>query len=197
MDRHAIIGQNIKKNRKKLNITQIKLAEELGYTQQTVSNWERGENYPSPEDIEKMSVLFGIAASELRGEQARGKLGTKYFELIEVEEIPYKEYTFVLFFKHTHYKGQVKEFSAWIYDEDYPTMFMVSSTCAVHSDYISYKKEILDNIELHVKTARDFMDEKQISEEATTYRTVKEWIEKTESFADSPQYTKNEHAQNT
>ena len=40
------LNESIKKLRRERNLTQEALAEFLGVTFQTVSNWERGESYP-------------------------------------------------------------------------------------------------------------------------------------------------------
>ena len=42
----AAIGQFIQSSRKELNLTQAEMAERLGVSPQSVSNWERGESIP-------------------------------------------------------------------------------------------------------------------------------------------------------
>jgi len=42
----AVIGQFIQSSRKELNLTQAEIAERLGVSPQSVSNWERGESLP-------------------------------------------------------------------------------------------------------------------------------------------------------
>ena len=45
---------------------QTKLAEDIGVNQSSVSNWIKGRNFPNPDVIKKMSVLFGVAEETVR-----------------------------------------------------------------------------------------------------------------------------------
>ena len=67
MDRYKIIGEKIKKNRHKKQITQAQLAEALYVSAQAVSNWESGV---TPQDIDnlcKLSEFFEVSADSLLG----------------------------------------------------------------------------------------------------------------------------------
>ena len=46
------IGNQIKKYREQLNISQEELADKIFVTRQTISNWENNKNYP---DIKSLS----------------------------------------------------------------------------------------------------------------------------------------------
>lgn len=59
------VGENIKKMRKKLKITQDELAEKLSVTRQAVSNWENGKTEPDIETLTKMAQIFDISIDEL------------------------------------------------------------------------------------------------------------------------------------
>ncbi len=61
------LGENIKKLRRERNITQEKLAEFLGITFQSVSNWERGESYPDITMLPEIAGFFRISVDELLG----------------------------------------------------------------------------------------------------------------------------------
>ncbi|MBE6900416.1 MAG: helix-turn-helix transcriptional regulator [Ruminococcaceae bacterium] len=59
------VGENIKKMRKKLKITQDELSEKLNVTRQAVSNWENGKTEPDIETLTKMAQIFDISIDEL------------------------------------------------------------------------------------------------------------------------------------
>ena len=53
------------KIRKEKNITQSKLAEKLGVTDRSVSNWENGKFYPDIDALVKISKCFNISLDDL------------------------------------------------------------------------------------------------------------------------------------
>ena len=57
------IGKFISACRKKLNITQEKLAEELGVSKNAVSKWERGLNLPDASLMLKLCQTINISIS--------------------------------------------------------------------------------------------------------------------------------------
>lgn len=59
------IGEKIKENRKKKNMSQEQFAEIFNITRQTVSNWENGKSYPDLEVILKISDFFEVSTDEL------------------------------------------------------------------------------------------------------------------------------------
>ncbi len=59
------IGSNIKKLRKRNNITQERLAEYLGVTYQTVSKWENGTSLPGISLLPSIANIFDISIDEL------------------------------------------------------------------------------------------------------------------------------------
>lgn len=67
MDRYRIIGEKIKKNRHKKQITQAQLAEALYVSAQAVSNWERGVTPPDIDNLCKLSEFFEVSADSLLG----------------------------------------------------------------------------------------------------------------------------------
>ncbi len=60
------ISEIIKRERKRIGISQEKLAEELTVSGQAVSNWERG-GYPDIELLPRIAHFFGITVDELIG----------------------------------------------------------------------------------------------------------------------------------
>lgn len=59
------LGENILKLRKKTNFSQEELAEKIGVTRQTISNWELGETSPNPEQLKLLSKTLNISIDEL------------------------------------------------------------------------------------------------------------------------------------
>ena len=66
------IGSKIKEARMKAGFTQEQIAEALGVSRQTISNWENGRTYPDIVSVVKMSDLYHICPDRLlKKEQAR------------------------------------------------------------------------------------------------------------------------------
>ena len=64
------IGQEIKKRRTELNITQEELAKRLNVTRAAISNWEVGRNYPDIQLLVKLSDELNISLDQLlRGDE--------------------------------------------------------------------------------------------------------------------------------
>lgn len=57
----------LKEVRKRLKVSQTKLAELLGVAQETVSKWERGLNSPSIETLDRIAEVLGIPVQMLLG----------------------------------------------------------------------------------------------------------------------------------
>lgn len=56
---------NLKRLRKINNISQERLANDLGYSKQAVSNWEQSKNLPSVEVMKKLAEYFNVTIDEL------------------------------------------------------------------------------------------------------------------------------------
>lgn len=59
------IGEKILKLRKDSKLSQEQLAEKIGVTRQTISNWELGETQPNPEQLKLLSQALNISIDEL------------------------------------------------------------------------------------------------------------------------------------
>lgn len=59
------LGNQIKKYRKQLNMSQDELAEKIYVTRQTISNWENEKNYPDVQSLLRLSSEFGVSLDEL------------------------------------------------------------------------------------------------------------------------------------
>ena len=67
MRENNALGQNIARLRKARGITQAELAEQLHFTYQAVSNWERGMSEPDSDTLLRLAVFFGVSTDELLG----------------------------------------------------------------------------------------------------------------------------------
>ena len=61
------LGKRITRHRKRLGMTQDKLAEQLGVTAQAVSKWENDQSCPDISMLPKLAELFGISIDSLLG----------------------------------------------------------------------------------------------------------------------------------
>ena len=59
------VGERIKELRQKANLTQAELADKMGFTSQTVSNWESGSREPDISALAKLSSLFNVSLDYL------------------------------------------------------------------------------------------------------------------------------------
>ena len=59
------IGRFIAERRKKVNLTQMQLAEKLGITDKAISKWERGVAMPDTSIMLKLCDILGISVNEL------------------------------------------------------------------------------------------------------------------------------------
>ena len=63
-------GRLIEQMRREKNMTQAELADAVGVSKQTISNWERGKRFPDVSLIESLSETLGVSAAELmKGER--------------------------------------------------------------------------------------------------------------------------------
>lgn len=60
-----MLGENIYNLRKEKKLSQEQLAEQIGVSRQTISNWELGETAPNPEQLKLLSKTLNISIDEL------------------------------------------------------------------------------------------------------------------------------------
>lgn len=64
-----MLGEKIISERKKCKLSQEDLAEKLGITRQTISNWELNETSPDLKQASKLYDIFNISLDELTGKE--------------------------------------------------------------------------------------------------------------------------------
>lgn len=70
----TILAGNIATQRKKAGMTQAALAEVLGYSDKTISKWERGEGLPDVLCLKRMADTFGVSVDALLTDPAIGPI---------------------------------------------------------------------------------------------------------------------------
>lgn len=87
------IGKNISKLRKRQNLSQEQLAEKIGVTRQTISNWELGESSPDIRQAKKLSKTFDISLDQLVTDAQKvyvdsSSRGYEYISKIKISGLP-------------------------------------------------------------------------------------------------------------
>ena len=76
------IGAKIKNARITAQLTQEQVAEELGVSRQTLSNWENGRTYPDIVSVIKMSDLYAVSLDHLLKEKEETTV-SNYMDYLE------------------------------------------------------------------------------------------------------------------
>ncbi|QJC52626.1 helix-turn-helix transcriptional regulator [Paenibacillus albicereus] len=85
-----IFSEKLKTERTKKGWSQEELAEKLFVSRQSVSKWEKGQNYPSIETLIKLSDLFQVTLDDLL--RSDGELTKKVIR--ESKQLAYPKATF-------------------------------------------------------------------------------------------------------
>lgn len=64
-----MIGKKLVQFRKNKGLSQEELAEDVGVTRQTISNWELNETAPDLKQAQKLGEIFNISLDELVGNE--------------------------------------------------------------------------------------------------------------------------------
>ena len=79
------LNENIKNFRTYKGITQQDLANKLGKSKSVISNWERGENSPSPEEVEIMCKFFQVTPNQIYGWEKNPEFEKYKEQVVKVE----------------------------------------------------------------------------------------------------------------
>jgi len=80
MNFNRIFADNLKKMLKRNNLSQRRLAEELGISPQSITYWINAVKTPRMDKIDKMCEIFRCRRSDLLEEHAEGEKNTYYFD---------------------------------------------------------------------------------------------------------------------
>lgn len=97
MEKTKEIMNNIQENliyyRAKIGLTQVELSEQLGYSNKSVSKWERGEGIPDVIVLSKIASIFGITVNDLISSQKvkvkKSLIKLRYLKAIFLAIIPW------------------------------------------------------------------------------------------------------------
>ena len=76
------IGTKLRDTRTKLGFTQEQVAESLGVSRQSISNWENERNYPDIISVVKLSDLYNVSLDYLLKDKEETKM-TTYLDYLE------------------------------------------------------------------------------------------------------------------
>ena len=76
------IGMKMKKARINAGLTQEQVAESLGVSRQTISNWENDKTYPDIISVIKISDLYSVSLDHLLKERSESSM-SNYMEYLE------------------------------------------------------------------------------------------------------------------
>ena len=71
-----LLAINLRENRRKLGLTQARLAEKTGLSTQYITMIELGRKFPSPESLEKLARALGLDTTELFSMQPSAREAT-------------------------------------------------------------------------------------------------------------------------
>lgn len=84
------VANNIRRYRKKANLTMEELADKLGTTKSNVSSWENMKHIPSIATLVRLCDIFGVTINQLYGiedtQKDPSQLVQDFFEKLEVDE---------------------------------------------------------------------------------------------------------------
>ncbi len=88
------IGKNILKLRKKQALSQEQLAEKVGVTRQTISNWELEESSPDIKQAKELSKIFNVSLDQLVNNveyihNDNSSRGYEYVSKIKIKGLPF------------------------------------------------------------------------------------------------------------
>ncbi len=86
---NMIIAENLALYRKLHGLTQSELAEAIGYSNKSVSKWERGEGTPDIIMLIALSDIYGITVSELIGQTEKCKETREKIKALEKDRRAY------------------------------------------------------------------------------------------------------------
>ncbi len=72
------LGENIKKRRKEMNLTQEQLSEAVGVHTNTIRKWEKEKSCPSASEVEKIANILKVSVNYLYAESNDSSIMTTF-----------------------------------------------------------------------------------------------------------------------
>lgn len=85
-DLKVVFGKNLERYRQLKNISMVELANEIGVSQSTISDWENGKKMPRSGSIQKLADYFHIQKTDLLMDNEA--LSTNNFKVNEFVDVP-------------------------------------------------------------------------------------------------------------
>lgn len=86
-----VVGNNIKNIRLSKQWSMADLARYLKMSRSAVNNWEKGNNLPSPDNINKLAKLGGISTDQLLGNSTKENRNKKEIQISDKKKIEVKK----------------------------------------------------------------------------------------------------------
>lgn len=82
-----MIGDILKRERKKRRLTQADIGEQLGVSQQAVAKWENNSTEPRAQDLVTLAAIYNVSVDYLLGRELDPDVGTR---VMLRDDVPYK-----------------------------------------------------------------------------------------------------------
>jgi len=81
------VAKNIRTLRRSRDLTAVELAEALGVSQSTVSDWETAKKMPRAGAVERLAAFFGVRKSDVLSDKSEALRATTtaHYELYDLE----------------------------------------------------------------------------------------------------------------
>lgn len=175
------LGTKILKLRKGKNLSQEKLAEQLGITRQTLANWESNITTPEINQIKKLTEIFKISINDLVDNNLimekvnnTEKLAKKQFKFIKIVLITLYLIIFIGLICFIVYMFNKKDFTDY-----YSTEFTYYANDNEYKIYLTTNEDgesIIETYISNLKTSEEYPAGESIHEQIASLNTIKKVI---------------------
>ena len=85
---NTVLGDNIRRFRKKMNLTQEELADKIGVTYQAVSKWENAQSAPDVSFLPLLADVFGCNIDDLFSRNPQMNVGNIDWNTGNMDNVP-------------------------------------------------------------------------------------------------------------
>lgn len=90
MDNKSIFASNLQKYMERNDKSRTDIAEALGISYYTVTDWVKGKKYPRMDKVERLAKYFGVKKSDLIEQktiESQSAMAERHFEIVMDEDI--------------------------------------------------------------------------------------------------------------